>query len=293
MKQQHRSKKRYYRKKEIKTALLFLFPSLIGISIFVLVPFLDVIKRSFCQGMSKKFVGLENYKTVFESKAFHQAVGNTGRFLIWCIPILLLLSFALSFLLHTRKGRSEFFKTSFLVPMAVPVASVVLLWKLFFHVSGLINTGLQSIGKTQIDFINTDMSFWVLIFSYLWKNTGYDMILWLSGLDGISKSLYEAASVDGAGTITKLRYITLPELKPTFFTISILSFINSFKVFREVYLIAGEYPHKKIYMLQHLFNNWFLKLDIQKMTSGAVILVGAILILVIVFWHFVGKETMK
>lgn len=277
-------------KREARAAMLFLFPSLIGISIFVLIPFIDVIKRSFFDGMNREFVALDNYMTVFQNKAFHQAISNTGRFLIWCIPILLILSFLLSLLLYERKNKSEIFKTSFLVPMAVPVASVVLLWKVFFDASGLINVLLQNIGKHPIDFIHTNFSFSVLVFTYLWKNVGYDMILWLAGLDGISKSLYEAASVDGAGFLAKLRYITLPELKPTLFTITILSFINSFKVFREAYLIAGEYPHKNIYMLQHLFNNWYLSLDIQKMTSGAVILVGIILLIVIIFWKCIGEE---
>lgn len=286
----YRRKKKNGRKKNTRTALLFLLPSLVGISIFVFIPFMDVVKRSFFDGMNREYVELDNYKTVFQNKAFQQAISNTGRFLLCCIPVLLLCSFVLSLLLYGRKSKSELFKMSFLVPMAIPVASVVLLWKLFFDTSGLINVLLQGIGKNPIDFIHTEFSFFVLIFTYLWKNVGYDMILWLAGLDGISKSLYEAASVDGAGFVAKLRYITFPELKPTFFTITILSFINSFKVFREAYLIAGEYPHKSIYMLQHLFNHWFFSLDIQKMTSGAVILVGIILLIVIIFWKCMDKK---
>ncbi|BCK00956.1 hypothetical protein bsdcttw_39960 [Anaerocolumna chitinilytica] len=121
--------------------------------------------------------------------------------------------------------------------------------------------------------MNTDKAFYVLVFSYLWKNTGYDMVLWLSGLNGINPSLYEAADADGAGAWQKFRYITFPLLTPSLFMIGILSFINSFKVYREAYLISGNYPHESIYLLQHLFNNWFTSLDIQKMSAAAVLYV--------------------
>ena len=83
--------------------------------------------------------------------------------------------------------------------------------------------------------------------------------------------------MDGAGRFQCFRYITLPELRPTVFLISVLSFVNSFKVFREAYLIAGDYPDSSIYMLQHLFNNWFVSLDIQKMSAASVLLETAVL----------------
>lgn len=106
------------------------------------------------------------------------------------------------------------------------------------------------------------------------------MILWLAGLTQIPTELYEAAELDGAGPAAKFRYITLPLLKPTMFITVIISLINSFKVFREAYLVAGNYPDKSIYMLQHIFNNWFLKLDIQKMCTAAVLLVVVVSIVI-------------
>ena len=112
----------------------------------------------------------------------------------------------------------------------------------------------------------------MLVFTYLWKNAGYDMVLWLSGLSGIPPALYESAALDGAGAAQRFFRITLPGLRPTLFTAAVLSLLNSFKVFREAYLIAGGYPHRSIYMLQHLFNNWFLQLDTDKLCAGAVLL---------------------
>ncbi|MDF2543434.1 MAG: sugar transporter permease [Herbinix sp.] len=225
-------------------------------------------------------MGLDNYRTVLTNSAFLLAVKNTVKFLGVCIPLLLLCSLLLALLLYKQKRYEKFFKTSFLFPMAIPVSSFVILWKLVFHEKGLLNNVIVHFGIEKIDYINSNLAFGVLIISYLWKNMGYDMILWLTGLNGISESYYEAASVDGAGILQQFRYITLPKLVPTIFMVGILSFINSFKVFREAYLIAGAYPHDSIYMLQHILSNWFVAMDIQKMSAAAVLLVIAFLLLI-------------
>ena len=102
------------------------------------------------------------------------------------------------------------------------------------------------------------------------------MILWMTGIAGIEKEQYEAARVEGAGEFTCFYYITLPQLKETAFVTALLSFVNGFRVFREAYFLSGDYPHESIYMLQHLFNNWFVSLDIQKLTAAAVLLVLAV-----------------
>jgi multiple sugar transport system permease protein len=284
-----KKRKSKLRRNEARTAWLFILPSLLGISIFILIPFIDAVRRSFYEAMGGRFVGIDNYKTVIENEAFQLAAGNTGRFIMICLPLLLVLSLLLSVMMSTHKRWGDIFKVSFLIPMAIPVASVAFLWQIFFHNKGLVNHLLISMDKEAIDFMNTNYAFMVLIFSYLWKNLGYDCVLWLSGLSGISFSLYEAAAIDGAGAIKKFYYITLPGLLPTLFVTAILSLVNSFKVFREAYLISGSYPHNSIYMLQHLFNNWFVSLDIQKMCAAAVMLAIAFVILVLLL-HNLGKR---
>lgn len=275
--------------REGKKARIFLLPSLAGILVFVLAPFADVIRRSFCEAMSLKFVGIANYKLILANEAFRLAVKNTVKFTGICIPLLFILSLILAMLLHRQKKLEGFLKTSFLLPMAVPVASVVILWKLIFHESGLLPGWLSHWGTGRIDFINSDKAFFVLVFTYLWKNMGYDMILWLTGLNDIPVSLYEAADIDGAGAFAKFRRITLPMLVPTMLMIGVLSFINSFKVFREAYLVAGDYPDNSIYMLQHVFSNWFVSLDIQKMSAAAVLLIAVFLGVILPFIRF-GRE---
>ncbi|SDM81579.1 carbohydrate ABC transporter permease [Acetanaerobacterium elongatum] len=267
------------------TAYLFLAPSLVGLCIFVLFPFGDMVRRSFFNTIGSRFTGLENYTSVVTNTAFQQAVTNTARFISVCIPLLLLISLVLALLVRFIRPHGKVFKTSFLIPMAVPVASIVLLWQALFHKMGIINNILACMGGTPIDFMETDAAFWVLIITYLWKNSGYTMILLLAGLDGIPSQMYEAAGVDGAGTLQKYRFITLPELFPTLLLTAVLSLLNSFKVFREAYLVAGSYPHKSIYLLQHLFNNWFLDLDLGRLSAAAVLVAAALLGLMIVLWR--------
>lgn len=268
-------------KKESWIPWVLLAPSLTGVGIFILIPFADVVRRSFFNAVGSEFVGLENYRGVLENEAFRLAAGNTVRFLIVCLPLLLGSSLFFGILLLNTGRKSGILKSGFLLPMAVPAGSIVLFWQLFFDQGGILNEALQKFGVHGPDYMNTPKAFGVLVVVYIWKNLGYDMILWLSGLLGIPDSLYEAARMDGADGLKCFWHITCPLLIPTAFLTGILSLVNAFKVFREAYMIAGNYPHDSIYMLQHLFNNWFLKLDMQKMTAAAVMLafiLGLILI---------------
>ncbi|RYD02142.1 hypothetical protein N752_27205 [Desulforamulus aquiferis] len=137
-----------------------------------------------------------------------------------------------------------------------------------------------------MDWMKTDWAMIVVLVVYLWKNIGYSMILFLTGLQNIPAEYYEAARIDGASRWQEFFRITLVYLTPTAFFIFVISIINSFKVFRETYLISGEYPHSSIYMLQHYMNNMFMALDYQKLTSAAFIMaffiVAVVLLLFIV-----------
>lgn len=247
-----------------------------------MIPFLDVIRRSFVTAVTGSFTGLQNYQSIFTNPAFLLAAKNTLRFVIVCLPLLLLLSLFLAMLLSKMK-QVQLLKSAYLFPMAVPAATVVLIWNMLFHKQGLINGLLEKFSVEAIDFMGSEMAFWVLVISYIWKNLGYTVVLWLAGILGISESILEAARMDGAGEGACFFYMIMPNLKPTLYTITVLSFLNSFKVFREAYLVAGSYPHQSMYLLQHLFNNWFLNLELDKMAAAAVflalVLTGFILLL--------------
>lgn len=276
------------------TAWGFLLPGLCGTGIFVLLPFADVARRSFFDVWGRDFTGLRNYEEVLDNEAFRLAVWNTVRFTLCCIPLLLAVSFLLALLVHGigRGVGRELIKTSFLTPLAVPVASVVFLWQVLFQDRGLVNRILLELGREPVSFLGSGMAFWVLVFTYIWKNAGYDMVLWLAGLSGIPESLYEAARMDGAGRLACFRYVTLPEMTGTAGLTAILSLVNSFKAFREAYLIAGSYPHESIYLLWHLFQNWFFHLEVTKLYAGAVLLVLALLLVLLVF-RMAGRRVQK
>lgn len=276
------------RKGENRTAYLFLFPSLAGTAVFVFIPFVDVVRRSFFQAVGGIYVGLDNYRDVLANEVFKRALCNTVRFLVICLPLLLALSFLLAVLTYRLGKAGKIFGVVYLLPMAVPVASVVVFWRLMFHEQGLVNEALSWIHLSGKDWMGSGAAFGVLVFSYLWKNLGYDMVLWSAALAGIPSEQYEAAKVSGANGIQCFFYITLPQMKTSGAMIGLLSFVNAFRVFREAYLIAGDYPHSSIYMLQHLFNNWFTKLDIQKMSAAAVMI--AVFISVVLIFAVTGQE---
>lgn len=267
------------------TGLSFLLPGFCGVAVFSLLPFMDVIRSSVVQVVSGRFCGLENYRIVLHNRAFLLAVKNTLRFLLVCLPLLLGISLVLAFLLHAWQmafhQKLRLIKAAYLVPMAIPAASLVLLWKLMFDKRGFVNGILHLCGIHAVDWMNTGAAFFVLVFSYIWKNLGYTMVLWLAGLSSISPDLYEAAEMDGAGRMTQFFKITLPLIRPLIFTIVVLSFLNSFKVFREAYLVAGNYPQEDMYLLQHLFNNWFTDLSVDKMAAGSVLLALVITVFVL------------
>lgn len=269
-------KKRVYRNLR---GFLWILPSFLGVLIFYLFPYLDVIRRSFLGAVDNHFIGLENYRMVLGNSAFLLAVKNTLCFTVVCIPILIILALVCAVVLyHSKYG--GIIKSAFLMPMALPAVSVALMWRLLFHSQGLVNQWMIHLGMIGKDWMNTQSAFWILVISYIWKNLGYDIVLWMAGLSGISENIYEAAKVDGAGDWQCFLKITLPNLKPSLYTITVLSFLNSFKVFRESYLVAGDYPHESIYMMQHLFNNWFRSFSFDKMSAAAV-LEGVVLLLLI------------
>ena len=266
---------------------LFVLPGFIGIMIFVLIPFGDVVKRSFTTAVTGQFNGLKNYQSIFQNQAFLLAVGNTFKFTMAGIPLLVLSGFVAALLLNSLKNKG-WFKSLYLFPLAMPTATIVLVWKMVFYRNGFLNLLLTRVGMrmgmwgaVHKDYLGSGAAFWVLVGSYVWKNMGYTVILWLAGLSGIPAQLLEAAKVDGAGKWHRLWYVILPGLKGSLYTIVVLSFLNSFKIYREAYLTAGAYPDKSIYLLQHLFNNWFVNLELDKMAAAAVCTGGFLMIAIV------------
>lgn len=268
-------------------SLLFMLPSLLGVFIFFVLPFFVVIYYSLIDNpISAEFVWFDNFIKVFENGAFKLAGKNTLKFSFVAMPLSVVLSLLLAMMLDREIPFRSQFRTFFLTPMMVPVASVVLIVQVIFHYNGAVNSVLVGLGSAKIDWLKSDYAQVVIVFLFLWKNLGYNMILFLSALESIPRDILEVATLESANNWQVFWQIKIRYLSPTILFVTILSLINSFKVFREIYLLTGDYPYDSLYMLQHFMNNTFKSLDYQKLSTAAifmsfvmVIIIGALFLI--------------
>ncbi|MCQ2467302.1 MAG: sugar ABC transporter permease [Clostridia bacterium] len=260
----------------------YLLPSLAGVVVFFFLPLLMLGKTSFQKSATKTdFIGFINYERVFTNNAFQSAAKNTLTFALLAVPLAVVLSLLIALLLNSGMPGKSVFRSILLNPMMVPVASIVLIWQVFFSYNGVINGwGETLFGLSKTDWLKSDYAQVVILIMFLWKNLGYNMVLFLAALNNIPGEIIESAKMDGAGPIKRFFSIKLYYLSSTIFFVGIMSLINSFKIFREVYLLTGDYPYDNLYMLQHFMNNAFTRLDYSKLSAGAIIMCIAMIIIV-------------
>lgn len=260
---------------------LYLAPSFLGVLTFFVVPFIVVIYYSMVDNpISGNFVYFENFVRVIKNRAFQTAVKNTLGFSVIAVPLAVILSLLLAIVLESKIPFRSQFRTFFLSPLMVPVASIVLIWQVLFHYNGAVNEILLMLGGSKIDWLKSAYAQIVVIILFLWKNLGYNMILFMAALSSIPKEVIEVARLESASPFQTFWYIKTRYLSSTFLFVTIMSLISSFKVFREIYLLTGNYPYDSIYMLQHMMNNAFASLDYQRL-SAAAILMSLVMIVII------------
>ena len=270
-----------YKRKPLKNiSAIYLAPSLIGFSLFYLGPFIMAFYHTIMrQGAGLEFAGLDNYIQLFNNEIFRRGFRNSVVFIGLSVPISMTVSLAIAMGIDKLKKQKRLLQCIVLIPIVIPTASIAFFWKQFFSMQGSMNRIMGLIGLSTIDWLNSPFALSVIVCVFIWKNIGYNTILFTAGLHNIPTTYYESASLDGANGIDQFRYITWIYLLPTTSLVFIMSIINSFKVFKEVYLIAGGYPHESIYMLQHYMNNMFMSLNYQKLSTSAYILVIFIIML--------------
>ena len=277
---------RRQRRLDTLRSMCFLGPSVAGVAVFFILPFLVVVYYSVIRSpLDPEFVFLDNFKAVLGNYAFQTAAKNTALFSLVAVPLAVVLSLVLALVLECRIPFKSWFRSFFLSPMMVPVASVVLIWQVVFHRSGTLNNLVTALGGTAVDWLNSPYCQLVIIVLFLWKNLGYNMILFMAALNNIPRELLEVADVEGAGAVHKFFNIKLRYLSPTVLFVTILSIINSFKIFREIQLLVGDHPYEGLYMMQHFMNNTFARYDYQKMASAAVLMAMVMVVLIaLLFW---------
>jgi multiple sugar transport system permease protein len=253
-------------------ASLFLLPGLAGFSLFFIGPFCVSLVYAFLDKPGGSFVGLQNFAALFQNRAYILGLLNTLRFIAVSIPLNMILSLLLALGIRGQAPR-KWFVLVFLIPLVIPSGSTAFFWRSLLAYDGALNGWLVRLGMGKINWLDSGLALPVMSGIFLWKNIGYNTVLFLAGLGGIPGEQYEAARMDGAAGRHILWAITLPGLSPTAVTAFMMSIINSFKIFREVYLISTGYPHGSVYTLQHFMNNMFVSLNYPRLTAAAVVLV--------------------
>lgn len=268
-------------RRERMVSLAFVSPSLLGILVFFVLPFFVVIYYAFVNNpVLHEFVGFDNFRNLFQNASFRLAAKNTAIFSLVAVPSAVIGSLLLACMLSQKIPLRSQIRTFMLSPLMVPVASIVLIWQVIFSNNGALNDFLAHFGVDKIDWMKSEFNRYVVILLFLWKNIGYDMILFLAALSNVPVDIQEMAMLEGAGSVRIFFQIKLRYIFPTILFVTILSLINSMKIFREVYLLTGKYPYDGLYLLQHFMNNTFESMDYQKLSAAALVMAAVMVIII-------------
>jgi multiple sugar transport system permease protein len=243
----------------------FLFPSLAGLLVFLIVPMVASLALTFYEWdpllpTHSNFLGLENYTTLIKDANFWASLQHTLLFIVGYIPLVLLTGLGIALLMNQKLVGRSFFRGAFFMPVISAWVAVALMWTWIFNPKfGIVNYLLGLLHITGPAWLyDPNWAMPAIILTSVWKDTGFIMVLFLSGLQAIPQDYYEASSLDGAGSWSKLRFITLPLLSPTIFFTLIISLINSFQVFDQVWIMTQGGPAGATTVLvEQIINNSF------------------------------------
>lgn len=268
---------------------IFVLPGFIGVLLFYIIPFLISWYYTFTKGVAEiRFVWLENFAELFGSSAFVLATKNTFKFIAIGVPIITIISLGLSLMMEDKLYK--FPRWAMLSPMIIPVASALMGWSVILGDTGIINKLITFLGHSPIEFFGGKYAAAVVIFIFIIKNIGYMSIIFTGALSSIDKDYKAAFFLDSASNIKYTIKIVIPLIAPIIFFVIILSIVNSFQMFREVYAIYGDYPPQCVYLLQNFMNNNFFKLNYQRLSTSAFVIIMGMSVIVALFLHFQKKS---
>lgn len=271
---------------ETIAAWVFLSPALILFVIFVLGPILYSIGLSFTMGSftrsGAEWVGWRNYENVFSSPDFWQVVGNTIYFTIATLLPSIAIPLGLAVILDRLPVGRTLLRTAYFIPSVVSIVAAGLGWRWLFQTNGPINGLLGYVGISPIPWLGS--AFWampILILLSIWKQIGFNLVVFLAGLQAIPKSRYEAAELDGADEWQQFRYITLPGLRPTFIFTIVTTSIFTLRSFEQVYVMTGGGPLNSTNLLVHyVYEQAFGLFDFGYASAVATLLLLTTLVIV-------------
>jgi multiple sugar transport system permease protein len=273
-------------------AAVFVAPSLIGTFLFIVIPSVFSLLISFSKWnllKTPKFCGFDNYVELFGNPLFYKVLANTLFYSVAISVLGVLIPLILAVIIDKKIKGAEMFKTVYFLPYITPMIIIALVWEWIFDPQrGAMNWLLLN---SHIDWLyNSHLAMYALILVSIWKNIGYNMILILTGLQGISPSLYEASRIDGAGEVRTFFRITLPMVSPMLFFVMIITMISSFQVFDLIYLMTNGGPDNSTNVLVFwLYKNAFEYFKAGEASAIAYVLFVIILILSIIQWKLRKK----
>lgn len=279
-------------RREQNWGYLMVAPTIIGLLILNVWPFIQTLYASFCTHLGfghYEFTGLTNYATMFASQEFWKANVNTLYFCVMTVPVGIFLALLVAIMLNAKVKGKGFFRAVFFLPMVCAPAAVTMVWRWIFNAEyGVLN----SIMGTQIKWI-TDPSVVMLSCSIvaIWSAVGYDAVLLLAGLQNISKSYYEAADIDGAGKVRQFFSITLPMVSPTLFVVLIMRLMSSIKVYDLIYMMVED-SNPALTSVQSLMYLFYRESFVAGSRGyGAAIVIWTVLIIgIVTAIQFIGQK---
>jgi multiple sugar transport system permease protein len=278
--------------KEVVSGWIFILPAFLGTFLFIILPVFASFAISFLKWdllSAPQFVGFENYIELLVNPIFYQVLFNTFYYAV-CVSILgVILPLILAVILDKKIKGSEIFKTIYFLPFVTPMVVIAIVWEWIFDpYRGVLNWFLMG---AKIEWLySPKIAMLALIAVSVWKLIGYNMVLFLAGLSGIDKNLYEASKIDGASEIKNFFYITVPVLSPTIFFVMIITVISSFQVFDLIYLMTKGGPMNSTNVIVYwLYNNAFEFFKVGEASAIAYVLFFVILGLTLLQWKLRKK----
>mgnify|MGYP004467509355 FL=1 len=270
---------------------VFILPALVGTLIFIIIPVICSFGLSFAKWdllNPIQFVGLANYKEIFSEALFYKILLNTVVFALATSVLGVIIPLVLACILNSKVRGSEFYKTAYFLPFITPMIVIGVVWEWIFDPNiGLLNHVLH----LHINWLyDTHFAMPALIIVSVWKLIGYNMVIFLSSLAGISQSMFEAAKIDGANELQTFKNVTVPLLSPTIFFVVIITAISSFQVFDLIYLMTQGGPLNSTNVLVYaIYQNAFEYFNVGKASAIAYVLFTIILVLTLVQWNLRKK----
>lgn len=271
-----------------RIAFYFLLPNIIGFMVFTLIPVVWSIALSFVKWGGRgpvTFVGLRNYINLFTYSNFTIALWNTIVYTVGTVPIIIILALVIAFIVESGLKGASAIRAAFFFPHISSIVAISVVWQLLYAKNGSLNNFLVSIGFSNPPAWLSDQR-WALpaiMIMIIWKGIGYYMIIYLAGLKSIDKTLYEAATVDGCNTFQRFTKITIPQLRPVTFYITIMAIINSFQVFTPIYIMTKGGPGRATTVLVlQIYKDAFENYQFGYASAEAMILFACILIVTLI-----------